>query len=91
MEDIEHARLRSVVQVLVDKESGAEAFEDYMTIAFPYLEGRKRAEKDDAHKSLLSWVKSGPMSVTPMQEPKKMKSRLKERVVSRMAKNLEAQ
>ncbi len=85
LEDIEHARLRSVVQVLVDKESGAEAFEDYMKIAFPYLEGRKRLEKEEAHESLMNWVKSGPMTVTPMQEPKKLKSRLKERVVSRMA------
>lgn len=74
-----------MVQVLVNKEAGAEAFEDYMKIAFPYLEGRKKREKEAAHESLMAWVKSGPMTVTPMQEPKKMKSRLKERVVNRMA------
>jgi hypothetical protein len=84
LEDIEHARLRSVVQVLVNKEEGAKAFEDYMKVAFPYLEGRKKQEKEDARESLMRWVKSGPMTVTPMQEPKKMKSRMKERVVSRM-------
>jgi hypothetical protein len=85
LEDIEHARLRAVVQVLVDKEQGVTAFEDYMKIAFPYLETRKRQEKDDAKKALMSWVKSGPLKVTPMNQEKKITSRMKERVVARMA------
>jgi hypothetical protein len=84
LEDIEHARLRSVVQVLLDKESGAKAFEDYMKIAFPYMEGRKKQEKEEARESLMKWVKSGPLSISPMHEPQKTKSRMKERVVSRM-------
>ena len=85
-EDIDHARLRAVVQVLVDKESGAEAFEDYMKIAFPYLEGRKKQKKEEVREQLLSWVKGGALKVTPQEDIKKRgRSRLKERVVARMA------
>ncbi len=86
LEDIEHARFRASAQLIVDKEAGVTAFEDYMRIAFPYLEGRKNNAKKEAHAQLMSWVKEGPMKVTPMETPGKQgKSRLKARVVARMA------
>lgn len=85
LEDIEHARLRAVVQVLLDKDKGVEAFEDYMKIAFPYLEGRKKQQKDDAQKALMSWIKEGPLKVTPLHEEKRGASKLRKKVAAKMA------
>jgi len=80
LEDIEHARFRALAQVLIDKESGVEAFEDYMRIAFPSMHQRKK-KRDDSMKDLLkSWTTQGPLQVTPLQE-KRGKSRLKQRLV----------
>lgn len=87
LEDIEHARLRAVVQVLVDRKQGVEAFEDYMKIAFPYLEGRKRREKEDAKKLLASWITEGPLKVTPMGHDQRIRSKLKQRVASRLSRS----
>ena len=84
LEDIEHARLRAVVQVLVDKEKGVDAFEDYMKIAFPYLEGRKKQQKEEAMKGLMDWINTGPLKVTPMQDAQRVKSRLREQVMTRV-------
>ena len=80
LEDIEHARFRALAQVLIDKESGVEAFEDYMRIAFPSMHQRKK-KRDDGMKELLkSWTSKGPLQVIPLQE-KRGTSRLKQRLV----------
>ena len=84
LEDIEHARFRALAQITIDKETGIEAFEDYMKIAFPSLEGRKQLEKQHARDALHSWVGEGPLKVTPLSQPGP-KSRLKSRIVARMA------
>ncbi len=76
LEDIEHAKLRALAQIFMDKEKGVEAFDDYMKKAFPYLDSIKNKEKSDHIKALERWVKSGPMKVTPLTTPK-MQSRLK--------------
>jgi hypothetical protein len=85
LEDVEHARFRALAQLIVSKEKGIEAFEDYMRIAFPALESRKKEKAEEAHKALQAWIGSGPLKVTPLQPPT-ARSRLKQRVVARMAK-----
>lgn len=74
-----HARLRALVQSMVDKEKGVEAFEDYMKVAFPWIETAKGRERMDYMKKLLHEIKRGPLSVTPMAMPK-ASSRLRTRI-----------
>lgn len=81
LENIEHAKFRAQAQIFMDQEKGVEAFEEYMKIAFPYLESVKQREKSDHIKALEQWVKKGPMKVTPMLAPK-MRSRMKQKIVS---------
>ncbi len=70
LESIEHARFRALAQIVVDKEKGIAAFEEYMKIAFPYLEATKKKEKTDHIKLLQEEIKRGPISVRPVQQPK---------------------
>ena len=84
LEDVEHARFRALAQIIIDKDSGIEAFEDYMKIAFPSLQGRKQKQKEEAKAALMSWIQEGPLKVTPMVQPGAARSRLKSRVVARM-------
>lgn len=81
LEDIEHAKFRAQAQIFMDEKKGIEAFEEYMKIAFPYLESVKRRDKADHIKALESWVKKGPMKITPLLAPK-MQSRMKHKVVA---------
>lgn len=94
LEDIEHARFRALAQLILvsgsDKQdAGIEAFEDYMKIAFPSLEGRKKAQAQEAYDALRSWIAEGPLKVTPLVGPRR--SRLKEKVLARMASREEAE
>jgi hypothetical protein len=75
LETIEHARLRALAQVIIDKDKGIEAFEEYMKIAFPYLEATKRRDKEDHIRLLQREVGRGPLKVTPVESPA-MKSRM---------------
>lgn len=80
LEDIEHARFRALAQLLINKDEGAKAFEDYMKIAFPYLEQRKKQQDVELKKILHSWTKAGPIKVIPLAEPR-VPSKLKQRHV----------
>lgn len=81
-EQIEHARLRALAQAIIAKDKGKEVFDEYMRVAFPWLETKKRREKDDHIKVLLEEVKKGGLSIKPLWQ-EKMHSRLKHRVVER--------
>lgn len=82
LEAVEHARFRALAQILVDKDKGQEVFDEYMKVAFPYMEASKDRGKKDAHRALEQWVKQGAFGVTPMQQPT-MRSKLKTRMASR--------
>lgn len=79
LETIEHARFRALSQIVIDKEKGVEAFEEYMKLAFPYLSSMKRRDKDEALAKLNEAVRQGPLVVTPSGS-KPAKSRLKQKV-----------
>lgn len=81
-EQVEHARLRALAQAIVEKEKGKEVFDDYMRVAFPWLETSKRREKDDHIKILLEEVKKGALDIKPLWQDR-VRSRLKHRVVER--------
>jgi hypothetical protein len=70
LETIEHARFRALSQIVVDKEKGIAAFEEYMKIAFPYLEATKKKERTDHIKLLQKEVERGAISVRPVQQQK---------------------
>lgn len=80
LENIEHAKFRAQAQIFMDQEKGVEAFEEYMKIAFPYLESVKQRDKADHIKALEQWVKKGPLVVTPLTMPK-LQSRMKRKAV----------
>jgi hypothetical protein len=75
----DHARLRVIVQSVVDKEQGVKAFDEYMKIAFPWIETAKGRARMDHMKELLNEVRRGPLSVTPMAMPK-VNSRLRTKI-----------
>lgn len=75
LETIEHARLRALAQIVIDKDKGVEAFEEYMKIAFPYLEATKRRDREEHIAILNREVQKGVLAVTPMATPE-MKSRV---------------
>lgn len=81
-EQVEHARLRALAQAIIAKEKGKEVFDEYMKVAFPWLETQKKRDKDDHMKLLMDEVKKGGMSVRPLWQETKGKSRLKTKVVS---------
>lgn len=81
-EQIEHARLRALAQAIVEKEKGKEVFDEYMKVAFPWLETTKRREKDDHIKVLMEEVKKGSLGIKPLWQ-ERARSRMKHRVVER--------
>lgn len=74
-----HARLRALVQSVVDKEKGVEAFEEYMKVAFPWIETAKGRERLDYMKKLMNEVRRGPLAVAPMAMPR-VRSRTREKI-----------
>lgn len=79
LEDTEHARFRALSQLIVDKEEGIKAFEDYIKVAFPSHASRKKEEASEAAKALRDWVKVGQLKVTPMEPTGPAKKRAKTR------------
>lgn len=83
LESIEHARFRALAQIVIDKDKGVEAFEEYMKVAFPYLEGVKRREKNGFIEILKREAGRGPMRVTEVHQTPQHSSRIKRRVTQR--------
>ena len=81
-EQIEHARLRALAQAIIAKDKGKEVFDEYMKVAFPWLETQKMRDKDAHILILTEEVKKGGLSVKPLWQ-EKMRSKLKHRVVAR--------
>lgn len=82
LESIEHAKFRALAQLEIDPKAGVEAFEDYMKIAFPYLDAVKRRDRGKFLEILKKEVARGAIKVTPVM-PTQMKSRLKSRLMRR--------
>lgn len=85
---MEHAQTFALIQTLVDKEKASEAFESYKKIRFPWIESSKEKQKLDHIQKLMQEVKNGALAVTPMQQPRRVASRLKKVVVNRSQEEL---
>jgi hypothetical protein len=90
LESIEHARTRALAQIMIDKEKGVEAFEEYMKIAFPYMEAAKKRDRTEFLDRLKKEIGRGPLSVTAIPQPK-MRSKMKTRMAERGGRNLSDQ
>lgn len=84
-EGIEHARLRALAQAIIAKDKGKEVFDDYMKVAFPWLDKQKGQEKSGHIQVLMDEVKRGKLGIRPLWENtnSKLKSRLKHKVIER--------
>lgn len=85
MEEIEHARFRALAQILLtvgaeNQEAGIEAFEDYMNRAFPNLKSSKKKKQEQMVEVLKHWVAQGPLSVLPLEAPKRARSKMVSRI-----------
>lgn len=69
LETIEHAKFRAHAQIIIDKEKGIEAFEEYMKIAFPYLAATRKAERQSHIERLNKEVGRGPLVVQAQRSP----------------------
>ena len=82
-EQVEHVRLRALAQAIINKEKGPEVFDEYMKIAFPWLESKKQREKSDHVQILMDEVKKGGLAIKPLWQEQKIRSRMKTKVVER--------
>lgn len=82
LEAVEHARFRALAQILINQDAGSKAFDEYMKIAFPYMDASKERDKKEAKEVLKEWLDQGAFNVRPLPMPK-MKSKLKTRMLKR--------
>lgn len=82
-ENIEHAKFRAMAQIVIDQKQGIEAFEEYMKMAFPYLETVKRRDKEEVLRVMMEEIKKGPLQATSQEGPRVLKSRVTRAKVSR--------
>ena len=75
-ERIDHARVRVLAQLVLDKDKGAEAFEEYMSVAYPWIQTAQKEERKKLIDKLVSEVKGGALVIESMGAPKRIKSRL---------------
>lgn len=78
-EEAEHAKFRALAQLLVDKEAGVKAFEEYFDLAFPHVKKEAQREGMSLAKALQKEVSRGPIAVSKVGDNKKVRSRLKVR------------
>ena len=82
-DEIEFAKIRAILQAIVNKEEAQKSLESYRDLQFPYYRKMQQTDRDKHIKQLMSEVSKGPIAVFPMEE-KRVKSRLKTRMVKRM-------
>lgn len=76
---VEHAKFRALAQLLVDKDKGMEAFDEYRKVHFPWLETQKKKDKDVHVERLMREIKSGGLMIRPLGDTR-VKSRLKSKL-----------
>ncbi len=86
-DQIEYAKTRAIVQALYDKENAQEALDQYRDAQFPYYQKLQRRERDEQAKVLKRWVGEGPMSITPLWQRQKVRSKLKTKLVERASED----
>lgn len=80
-EEIAHARIRALAQIMVNKEKGPEVFEEYMKSAFPWIQTVRKRTNDEQIKILMDEVKKGVLQIKGALWQKPVQSRLKTKVI----------
>lgn len=88
LETVEHARFRALSQIMLTagvdsseaREAGVKAFDDYMKVAFPGLESKKKKREDVTKQMLKQWISQGPLKVTPSAQMRPVRSKMVHRV-----------
>ena len=80
-EQVEHARLRALAQAIINRDKGKEVFDEYMKVAFPWLETQKKRDASD-HMRLLEQEVRRQLVIKPLAQ-KTVKSRLRTKVIQR--------
>lgn len=81
-QDVEHAKLRALAQIIIDPKQGIEAFNDYLKAAYPHLEVDKNNQKKSHIEAMMAEIKRGPMQVKAQGEVR-VRSRLKTKHIER--------
>jgi len=76
-EEAEHAKFRALAQLLVDKEAGAKAFEEYFDAAFPHIKKEMQETDMSLAKFLHREVERGGLAVRRIDSGRRVHSRLR--------------
>lgn len=82
-DQIEYAKTRAIIQGVVNGEKAQEALDEYRDLQFPYFQKMQKVQRSSHIKQLMDEVKRGGLVITPVGQPKRVKSKLKTRVVER--------
>jgi predicted aldo/keto reductase-like oxidoreductase len=82
-EQVEHARLRALAQAIINKDKAQAVFEEYMKLAFPWIETAKKRETKEHTELLLNEIKRGGLVIKPLWQATRMKSRLRTKIIER--------
>lgn len=82
-EQMENAQTFALLQTLIDKDKGIEAYEAYKKVRFPWIESSKEADKVKQLQRLEQEIRKGALSITPMRDDRaRVRSRLKAKVIA---------
>ena len=84
MEEIEHAKYTATLQMMVDKQSGIEAFRAYFRLAFPYATTQEEQRSKEMLKMMEAENNRGLIGVSKIRTPV-VKSRLRVKYVDQKA------
>lgn len=81
-EEIELAKTRAMVQSIIKKDAGPDAWKDYYQVVYPWIETAQKQEKEQWIARLNEEVKQGPLAVIARHDAP-FRSRLKARTIPR--------
>jgi hypothetical protein len=84
---IEYLRTRAIVQAIVNHEEAESALLAYRSAALPYLERVEERTKKEHLARLLKEIDRGPLSVTPIMQPR-VGSKLRARARGEISKKI---
>jgi hypothetical protein len=82
-EQMENAQTFALLQTLIDKDKGIQAYEEYKKVRFPWIETSREADKMKQLARLEQEIRKGALSITPMRDERtQVRSRLKAKVIA---------
>jgi hypothetical protein len=83
-EHVEVAKTKAIVQAIIHQEAGPEAWKQFFSEAFPWVESAKQIEKTDWIKRLQSEVGRGGLKITGVfDREQNIRSRMRTKIIER--------